>query len=57
MEEIETLPAAFWGEVIDFIGYLKTKHLPVMQETVLLSEVSLAKEWNTDEEDDAWADL
>jgi len=31
-----------------------TNHIP---ETMLLSEAALAKEWNTPEEDEAWASL
>jgi hypothetical protein len=55
--EIETLPTEHFQEVLDFVGYLKSKSLKKTTETMLLSEFSLAKDWNTAEEDEAWADL
>ena len=55
--EIETLPFEYVQEVIDFIGYLKLKKLKGVPETMILSEAALAKDWDTPEEDDAWANL
>jgi hypothetical protein len=55
--EIETLPTEHFQEVLDFVGYLKLKRLKKTTETMLLSEFSLAKDWDTAEEDEAWADL
>jgi hypothetical protein len=55
--EIDMLPAAYLTEVIDFIGYLKTKTAPPITETMLLSEKPLADDWNTAEEDKAWNNL
>ena len=57
IREIESLPPEFFGEVSDFVGYLKMKHLKSIPETMILSEKSLAKDWDTLEEDEAWADL
>ena len=57
MREIETLPASCMGEVIDFVAWLKHRKLSQIPETMLLSEVSLAKDWDTPEEDEAWANL
>jgi len=55
--EIESLPSEYIEEVIDFVGYLKLKKLKEIPETMILSEKSLAKDWDTSEEDEAWADL
>lgn len=57
MNEIENLPSEYLQEVMDFVGYLKLKKLKITPETMILSEKSLAKDWDTPEEDDAWADL
>ena len=57
MQEIETLPVAYLGEVIDFVGWIKQRKLSQIPETMLLSEASLAKDWDTPEEDEAWASL
>ena len=57
LQEIEALPSQYWGEVADFVGYLKQKMLKQSDETMLLSEAMLAKDWDTAEEDEAWKDL
>jgi len=57
MHEIETLPSACVSEVIDFVAWIKQRKLSQIPETMLMSESSLAIEWNTPEEDEAWAAL
>jgi len=57
LREIENLPAACLSEVIDFVAWTKHRRLSQMPETMLLSESVLAKDWNTPEEDEAWANL
>ena len=57
MREIETLPANCVGQVVDFVAWLKYRKLSQMPETMMLSEASLAKDWDTPEEDEAWANL
>jgi hypothetical protein len=62
LQEIETLPADCFGEVLDFVTWIKQRRmsnekLSRLPETMLLSEASLAKDWNTPEEDEAWAGL
>ena len=57
IQEIENLPTTCLGEVINFISWIKQRKLSQIAETMLLSEASLAKEWNTPEEDEAWASL
>ena len=56
-QEIETLPASCLGEVIDFIIWIKQRKLSQIPEPMLLSEAVLSKDWNTPEEDKAWANL
>jgi len=57
MKEIETLPSFCLGEVINFVAWIKQRKLSQIPETMLMSEASLAKDWNTKEEDKAWATL
>ena len=57
MQEIETLPVAYLGEVIDFVSWIKQRKLSQISETMLLSEASLSKDWDTPEEDEIWANL
>ena len=57
IQEIETLPATCIAEVFDFVAWIKQRKLSQIPETMLLSEVSLSKDWDTPEEDEAWADL
>jgi hypothetical protein len=57
LHEIETLPANCVGEVVDFVAWIKHRKLSQIPETMLLSEAALSKDWDTPEEDKAWADL
>jgi Protein of unknown function (DUF2281). len=57
MSEIETLPSEYLQEIMNFVEYLKLKHLKTISETMILSETSLSKDWDTPEEDEAWANL
>jgi hypothetical protein len=57
LREIETLPAASLDEVVNFVAWIKYRKLSQVSETMLLSETSLSKDWDTPEEDDAWAGL
>jgi len=57
LHEIETLPAACIDEVIDFVVWIKQRKLSQIPETMLMSEAALSKDWNTPEEDEAWASL
>jgi len=57
LQEIKTLPAACLGEVVDFVAWIKQRKLSQIPETMLLSEASLSKDWDTPEEDEAWASL
>jgi hypothetical protein len=57
LREVSGLSPAYCPEVLDFIEYLKTKRQPSIPETMLLSESALLKDWDTSEEDNAWANL
>jgi len=57
LQEIKTLPAVCLNEVVDFVAWIKQRKLSQIPETMLLSETSLSKDWDTPEEDEAWASL
>ena len=57
LQEVSALPLAFCPVVLDFIETLKTQRQPAIPETMLLSESALSKDWETEEEDIAWASL
>jgi hypothetical protein len=57
LRELDFLPPQSLGEVLDFVVYLKQKQARKIPETMLLSEAALAKDWDTPEEDEAWAGL
>ena len=55
LQEIETLPETCVNEVVDFVAWIKQRKILRIPETMLLSEASLSKDWDTPEEDEAWA--
>ena len=57
LQELSSLPATYYPKVINFIESLKARYQPTVTETMLLSESALAKDWDTKEEDEAWANL
>jgi Protein of unknown function (DUF2281) len=57
LDEIDQIPDFLIEEVLDFVQFLKTKHLPNPLEISVLSESALAKDWLRPEEDEAWQDL
>jgi len=56
-QEVSELPEPLQVEVYNFARALKTKRAEESFNGLLLSESSLAKDWNTPEEDAAWANL
>ncbi len=56
-QEIEQTPDFLLEEVLDFLQFIKVKHLQEKSEITLLSESSLEKDWLKPEEDEAWQDL
>ena len=57
VNEIEALPTECLQELVGFVENLKLRTSKILPETVAYAESSLAKDWNTPEEDEAWADL
>ena len=56
-QEIEQTPEPLLIEVYHFLKFLKQQAGEDRFEGLLLSESALAKDWNTPEEDAAWASL
>jgi hypothetical protein len=56
-KELTSLPESLQREVYDFVCFLRSKNGDEAFNGLLLSETALAKEWNTPEEDAAWASL
>lgn len=57
INEIEEVPEPLLSEVLDFVHFLKAKHLREKLDTAMMSETSLEKDWMTPEEDKAWQNL
>ena len=57
LKEVEEAPEEVLDEVLDFVRFLKVKHLHEPMETALLSESALQKDWLRPEEDAAWQHL
>jgi len=57
LREVGNLPPVYYSEVLGFVESLKTKKQPTMPETMLLSESVLLRDWDIEEEDNAWASL
>lgn len=56
-KEIAQMPEPMKREVYDFARFLRHKSEDEAFNGLLLSESALAKDWNTPEEDAAWASL
>ena len=56
-QEVSKLPEPLQHEVYDFARFLRLKSDEDKFNGLLLSETALAKDWNTPEEDAAWASL
>jgi hypothetical protein len=56
-KEVANLPEILQREVFDFARFLRLKNEDESFNGLLLSENALAKDWNTPEEDAAWANL
>jgi len=56
-KEVEGLPEPLQREVYDFARFLREKSEDGSFNGLLLSESALSKDWNTPEEDAAWANL
>lgn len=56
LEEVEHLPDECLDDVFKFIQKLKEKSRPRL-DTALASEAVLARDWLSEEEEEAWRDL
>jgi hypothetical protein len=56
-KEISAMPESLRREVYDFARFLRHKNDDDAFNGLLLSESALTKDWNTPEEDAAWASL
>ena len=56
-KEVESLPEPLKREVYDFARFLREKSNGESFNGLLLSESALGKDWDTLEEDAAWASL
>lgn len=57
LHEIDEIPDFLLEEVLDFVQFLKSKHLQNKLEISVMTEAVLAKDWLRPEEDEAWQDL
>jgi len=57
IKEVENLPEPLQREVYDFARFLREKADGESFNGLLLSESALRKDWETPEEDAAWANL
>ena len=55
--EVANLPETLQREVYDFVRFLRLKDADEQFNGLLLSESAVGKDWNTPEEDSAWASL
>ena len=56
-KEVSAMPETLQREVYDFARFLRHKNDDESFNGLLLSESVLTKDWNTPEEDTAWASL
>jgi hypothetical protein len=57
IKEVEDLPEPLQREVYDFARFLRQKSANESFNGLLMSESTLRKDWDTPEEDAAWANL
>lgn len=58
IQELEQVPELLLEEVLDFVRFLKAKHLQEKLEASKLNESSVQKEWlRSEEEEEAWQNL
>jgi len=55
--EIEQVPEPLLDQVLEFLLSLKSQYQQEKLEITMMSESSLAKDWLSPEEDEAWQDL
>ena len=56
-QELDTLPESMQLEVYDFVRFLRSKSDGEAFNGLLASQAVLSRDWDTPEEDAAWANL
>ena len=56
-QEVARLPESVQAEVLDFVRFLRSKKEDETFNGLLVSKSVLARNWNSPEEDAAWANL
>jgi hypothetical protein len=56
-KEVANLPETLQREVFDFARFLRLKNEDAAFNGLVPSETALAKDWNSPEDDAAWANL
>ena len=56
-KEVESLPEPLQREVYDFVRFLRERSTDESFKGLLLSESVLRRDWDSPEEDTAWANL
>lgn len=57
LKDLQGMPDPLLEEVRDFVRFLKDRSRGEANDSALLSEPSLARDWLRPEEDEAWQDL
>jgi hypothetical protein len=56
-EKTAVLPENLQQEVLDFVEFISRKQQILLNETALLSEQALARDWNSPEDEEAFANF
>ncbi len=57
IDELEVFQEKELSEILDFIEFMKAKHLKEIPDITMASEEILKEEWLSPEEEKAWEDL
>ena len=57
IQSIENVPEPILTKILNFIELVKSQEQSEVTDSLLLSESTLAKDWLTKEEEQAWQDL
>ncbi|MDJ0660057.1 MAG: hypothetical protein QNJ42_11290 [Crocosphaera sp.] len=57
IEALEGIPEKELTKILSFIELIKSKNNSKITDILLISESTLAKDWLTEEEEEAWQDL
>ncbi len=57
IQALESVPESQLAKILTFIELVKNQNQSDIQESLLLSESALGKDWLSEEEEEAWQDL